>query len=325
MYTEDRIRDIKEAESLLNECGLTIPQGVEYTVGIYDNNEIVATGSIKGDMIQGMAVSPNHQGEDLSARVITHLINKSFEDGKTSLNLFTKPSKASTFASLGFKTVAVAKPYAALLEWGSPNISNYTNMLKTLSNGNNKGVIGGMVMNCNPITKGHLYLIEKAASMCDHIYILVVEEDISLFPFKARIELVKKATAHIKNVTVVGGGRYCVSSMTFPSYFTKDESVAKAHCSIDLEIFKKHIAPALGIKKRFVGTEPLSPVTNVYNETMKELLPQAGIEVIEVARKEEQGEPISASRVRKLLEEKDFEQIKLIVPTCTYEYIIEHF
>ena len=74
MIEERPLRSVKQAEDLIRSCGLSINYNVDYTVGIFDEDELIATGSLCGDMIQMMAVSPKHQGEDLSAVVITHLI-----------------------------------------------------------------------------------------------------------------------------------------------------------------------------------------------------------------------------------------------------------
>jgi [citrate (pro-3S)-lyase] ligase len=54
---------------------------------------------------------------------------------------------------------------------------------------------------------------------------------------------------------------------------------------------------------------------------MKTLLPGCGIEVIEIPRREMNEAAISASRVRALLEEKNFDQIRGLVPETTYEYL----
>ena len=133
--------------------------------------------------------------------------------------------------------------------------------------------------------------------------------------------MIRQGVAHLPNVTVVPGGRYVVSSLTFPSYFAKEINLAKAHCSIDLEIFIRYIAPALRIRRRFVGSEPLSPVTGVYNQTMKQILPPAGIEVIELARKELLGVPVSASRVRALLGAGDWDSARALVPETTFAHL----
>ncbi len=312
-YTEQT--DISKVEHLLHKCGLSMPAGVEYTAGIYtDNGDLAATGSLKGDMIQAVAVDPAHQGEDLMGKLLTHLIGVASERGLSSLHLFTKPDKAVQFQGLGLRLVASARPYAALLEWGSQGIEQYTDTLRHTAKqvesafmashgGVEPAAVSALVMNCNPFTLGHRYLVEQASAASDIVYLLVVEEEKSLFSFKDRYEMVRRGVADLENVVVISGGRYAVSSLTFPSYFTKEENLAKAHTAIDAEIFCRHIAPALGVKRRFLGTEPLSAVTAVYNGTLKERLPRAGIEVTELDRLEKDGAPVSASRVRGLLGE----------------------
>lgn len=188
-----------------------------------------------------------------------------------------------------------------------------------------KGVRGAIVMNCNPFTLGHQYLIRQSAEKVDHLYIFVVEEDKSFFSFKDRIELVKAGTRNIKNVVVVPSGKLMISSVTFPGYFLKDspDSVG-VDTSLDVDIFGRYIATPLGITKRFVGEEPIDMVTRSYNDSMKEILPRYGIEVDEIKRKEKAGGVISASRVRSALQTGDFQLIKQLVPDTTYRYLWEN-
>lgn len=320
--------NIEQAESLLSLCGLTLPQAVDYTAGIFFHDRLVACGSLKGDMIQGIAVHPEFQGEDLTAKVITHLAQKAAEQGLRSLYLFTKPEKVMQFTGLGFRLAATARPYAALLEWGEAGIAQYVEKLKTYRQEasaafGNEFFVGALVMNCNPFTRGHRYLVEKAASACSHVFLLVVEEDVSQFSFADRFAMVKAGTADLRNVTVIPGGRYAVSSLTFPSYFTKEENLAFAHAAIDAELFAEYIAPALGVSVRFLGTEPFSPVTEIYNETLKKRLPKAGISVEEIPRLTAGGEAISASRVRALLKSEGAESKELaqLLPETTLKYL----
>ncbi|WP_071434838.1 [citrate (pro-3S)-lyase] ligase [Angelakisella massiliensis] len=311
--------DLHQAEPLLRQCGLTPNYKAEYTVGVFEDDELVATGSLWEDMIQMMAVSPEHQGEDLTGTVITHLIGKARERGRTNLHLFTKPEKAVMFRGLGFRQVAVARPYAALMEWGRPGIEEYCAQIREAA-GAPAPLTAAMVMNCNPFTLGHRYLVETAASQCDKVVILAVQEDVSVFPFEDRIRLIREGTADLPNVVVLPGGRYAVSSLTFPSYFTKETQLAYAHCAIDAEIFKAHTAPTLGVTRRYVGTEPLSPVTAIYNQTLKQRL-EPEIQVVELPRKEQEGQPISASRVRALLAQGDLEGVRPLVPPTTFAYL----
>ena len=186
--------------------------------------------------------------------------------------------------------------------------------------------IGAIVMNCNPFTLGHRYLIEYAASRAERLYIFAVEEDKSFFPFADRIDLIRKGVADLKNVTVLPSGKFIISSLTFKEYFGKAElQDRKIDASLDVQIFGQYIAPALGINVRFAGEEPFDKVTLQYNEQMKTILPSFGIEFVEVPRKEEGGAAISASRVRALLKEKKFEEIRPLVPKTTYEYLVSRF
>ncbi|MBR6528732.1 MAG: adenylyltransferase/cytidyltransferase family protein [Firmicutes bacterium] len=303
MYYVEEI-EIEKAEALLEACGLSVPRGIDYTAGVFnDDGKLVATGSLKGDMIQGIAVDPDFQGEDLTAKIFTHLIQTTTEE---SLYLFTKPDKVQQFVGLGMRHVATARPYAALLEWGKEGVKDFQGELKALvkeieeagfKTGEAGGNVAALVMNCNPFTLGHRHLIEKAASEADVVYVFVVEENASLFSFEDRLQMVQMGTADLGNVLVLGGGRYMISEVTFPSYFTKEENFAAAHAAMDAEIFASCIAPVLKANRRYVGTEPNSAVTAVYNEALKKRLPKAGVEVIEVPRLED----ISASKVRGLL------------------------
>ena len=207
----------------------------------------------------------------------------------------------------------------------NPELLKYIKSLDQFKKGGRNNKNGGIVMNCNPFTLGHRYLIEYAASRVDYLYIFVVEENKSFFPFDDRYELVKKGTADLPNVIVLPSGNFIISAVTFPGYFYKDNlKEAKIDCSNDLNVFAEYIAPALNIKVRFAGEEPLDPVTKQYNEGMSEILPQHGMEFCEIPRKEDAEGigVISASRVRKLLKEKDFEGLKKLVPPTTFEYLL---
>lgn len=182
--------------------------------------------------------------------------------------------------------------------------------------------IGAIVMNCNPFTLGHRYLIETASKHCLKLYIFVVEEDKSVFKFNDRIELVRKGTADLENVMVLPSGKFMISSVTFKDYFNKSEIQDKQiNPSMDIEIFAKYIAPALGITVRFAGEEPLDMVTKQYNDTMRRILPQHNIEFFEIPRKESGDNVISASRVRRLLDDKNFEAISKLVPETTLNFL----
>ena len=185
-----------------------------------------------------------------------------------------------------------------------------------------EGRIGSIVVNCNPFTLGHRYLVETSASKCDFLYVFVVEEDKSIFPFADRIELVRQGTADLANVRVLPSGKFIISSLTFPDYFSKGENpTAVVDPTQDVALFAKHIARQLGITVRFAGEEPLDLVTRQYNATMARVLPANGVEFDVIARKEQSGAPISASRVLALLADQDFAAIAELVPPTTLAYL----
>ena len=184
--------------------------------------------------------------------------------------------------------------------------------------------IGSIVMNCNPFTLGHRYLVEEALKQCDYLAIFVVQEDKSIFPFEDRLRLVSEGVADLPNVMVIPSGRFIISSLTFSEYFNKSElQEREIDTSMDILIFAKEIAPCLHITKRFAGEEPFDKITKQYNESMESILPEYGIEFVEIPRKQSNDEVISASRVRKLLEERDFAAIKELVPESTFKYLVE--
>ena len=181
-------------------------------------------------------------------------------------------------------------------------------------------------MNCNPFTLGHQYLVEYAAARVAKLYLFVVEEDKSEFPFADRIELVRQGVKNFSNVEVLPSGKFIISQQTFSGYFNKAslQDVA-VDSSEDVEIFAKEIAPTLGITIRFAGEEPTDNVTRQYNETMKKILPRYGVEFREIPRKNFGDEPISASKVREALKRGDFDKIKNLVPDSTFLYLLKKY
>ena len=180
---------------------------------------------------------------------------------------------------------------------------------------------GVVVMNCNPFTLGHRYLIEQAAKQVERLYVMVVKEDCSIFAYTERKAMVEQGVADIENVSVIDGSDYAISRATFPTYFLKRlDDAADTQMLLDLDLFRRHIAPALGATVRFVGTEPTDQLTRRYNQLMHEALK----DVREINRLEKDGNAVSASRVRKAMEEGDMNTIRQLVPPTTLPYIIAH-
>ncbi len=184
------------------------------------------------------------------------------------------------------------------------------------------GKVGAIVMNCNPFTYGHRYLIEQALKIVEFLILFVVEEDASLFSFTERFRMVCDGTRGLENVMAVPSGPFILSKTTFPEYFVKetDEDIVR-NVEWDITCFAEKIAPHLNISCRFVGEEPEDAVTNEYNLAMKRILPTKGIEIIEIPRKEHSGRCISGSLARKCLEEADMKRLRELVPESTVEVL----
>lgn len=311
--------NLQRLQRFLKSCLLDYDEGVSFSVMLEDEDgEIAAAGSLDGSTLKCIAVSPVHQGEDLTARILTELRKEAFDRGADHLMLFTKPGNLSVFSAFGFYPV-MRTADCLLMENRRDGVRRFTQALEKPPT---PGSAGCIVANCNPFTNGHKYLMETAASQVDWLHVFILSEDKSEFPPDVRMELVRRGTKHIKNIILHPTGPYMVSSGTFPSYFIRDKSrVGSVHCELDVRIFAEIIAPALGITRRFVGTEPLSGTTRFYNEQMKARLPEYGIEVVELERLEQAGGAVSASRVRALLAENKMEEIRRLVPESTYEYL----
>lgn len=184
-----------------------------------------------------------------------------------------------------------------------------------------QGRIAAIVMNANPFTLGHRYLVEQACKENDWLHLFMVSEDASYFPYAVRKRLIKEGTADLKNIIYHDSGPYIISSATFPSYFQKDDlAVIESHANLDLAIFVK-IAERLGIKARYVGEEPTSTVTRRYNEIMAQRLPEAGICCRIIPRNVKDGETVSASTVRRALHDGDWETVARMVPEVTLAFL----
>lgn len=309
---------LSQIDTLLEQEEIRRDANLDYICAMYDENyHIIATGSCFGNTLRCFAVSREHQGEGLLNQVITHLIEVQCNRGNIHLFLYTKISSAKFFQDLGFHEIARVDDKLVFMENRRTGFSNY---LRNLAKTKKEGKSAALVMNANPFTLGHQYLVEKAASECDTLHLFIVSEDASLIPFSVRKQLVLEGVAHLPNVICHNSGPYIISNATFPSYFLKDEeTIIESHAKLDLQIFKE-IAKSLSITSRYVGEEPTSQVTGIYNQIMSTELPAAGIDCIIVPRKEVDKKPISASTVRQCIKQKDFDALRNLVPESTLNY-----
>ncbi len=313
MSTE-RLREIQlfspaqraQLRSFMERQGIRLDGDVEYACGFFtEEDELVACGGYAGSILKGFAVAGEARGCNMLGRLVSAVVAHQALQGRTRLRVFTSPDKVPLFESSGFSLVACGAG-AALLENFKGGVGRFAEEArqKALEQvpGASFSSAGAVVVNCNPFTRGHRSLVERAAAQCSLLYVFVVEEDKSAFPFEVRIRLVREGLADLANVAVLPSGPYMISLATFPAYFIKEQARAGEVCTdLDAVLFARRIAPALGIRRRFAGTEPSCAVTGAYNRIMASVLPAHGIAFVEFPRLKVDGAPVSASAVRSLL------------------------
>ena len=356
----------QKVERFLGENGLRLEELDVYCAIENQAGEIIAGAGLSSDIIKCIAVAAEARSEGLVAPLVSHLISLAASRGMHELKLYTKPENQAIFESLGFHVLATA-PKAILMENGR-GLEKYCEYLRTFRR---EGRCGVVVMNTNPFTLGHLYLLQQAATQVDALYVIPVKEEGQRFPYAERKAMIQaaverptaeqnyfsgrcpknqfsSANATPTRIVVLEGSAYQISAATFPTYFLKDLSdAADTHIRLDLDLYTRHIAPALNASVRFVGSEPIDALTNHYNTVMKEVLPA----VVEVPRmKRTSASPaasenyfsgrypknqfsesiatpthtddISASAVRQALDVGRFSEAAALCPETTHPYLL---
>ena len=337
-------RSIAKQEALLKGEGIERDRNLEYSIGLFDDDyNIIATGSCFMNTLRCLAVDRAHRGEGLMNELLTHLLEYETELGRTEIFIYTKCEAAKFFADLGFYEILRVDDKVVFMENKRDGFDLYLKRIKDeterqfktlpIALKNNLGLpyfelfpekkkVSAIVMNANPFTNGHKYLVEEASKKSDLVHLFVVSEDISFVPFADRMRLIRENTKHLPNVIYHETGSFMISTATFPSYFLKDEQlIIESQAKLDARVFL-NIAKTLGIGRRFVGTEPFSTVTAIYNRVLKEELAGSPVDLIELERLQHDSVAISASNVRKLISEDRIEEIRPLLPEATYEYFM---
>ena len=337
----------RRVEAFLAANGLRLAPLDRYVVVTRDEDgdEILAGGGLDGNVIKCVAVSESARSEGLMNILVSRLIAIAREEGRESVKAFTKPENEGIFKSLGFALIA-SSPNAILMENGRGGLPEYRKYLESLAR---PGRNGAIVMNANPFTKGHRYLVEQAASQVDNLYVIVVKEDRSRFPYVERKAMIEAGCAGLDNVIVCEGSDYAISAATFPTYFLKKlDDATDTQIALDLDLFVNHIAKPLGVTVRFAGSEPEDALTRRYNELMAEILPGTSVAVVrqahqpdpelvkgselrqarrpidfvEIPRLEQKGKPLSATSLRRALDKGGFKEAMEYIPKSTVPYLV---
>lgn len=337
----------RRVEAFLAANGLRLAPLDRYVVVTRDEDgdEILAGGGLDGNVIKCVAVSESARSEGLMNILVSRLIAIAREEGRESVKAFTKPENEGIFKSLGFALIA-SSPNAILMENGRGGLPEYRKYLESLAR---PGRNGAIVMNANPFTKGHRYLVEQAASQVDNLYVIVVKEDRSRFPYVERKAMIEAGCAGFDNVVVCEGSDYAISAATFPTYFLKKlDDATDTQIALDLDLFVNHIAKPLGVTVRFAGSEPEDALTRRYNELMAEILPGTSVAVVrqdhqpdselvegsavrqarrpidfvEIPRLEQKGKPLSATSLRRALDKGNLKEAMEYIPKSTVPYLV---
>lgn len=305
-------------KAFLAENGLMWEGAPDRAAVIRNGDEICASAAILGNVIKYVAVGVKYRANGWSAAPVSQIIEDAYLRGITHLFLFTRAEKAEAFEGVGFRMICEYEG-VALLECGFGGVERFTEKLRKYRH---PGKNGAIVMNANPFTIGHRYLIEEASKRTDRLHVFMVRENGSVFPFEDRYEMVKNGTSDLENVIVHRGSEYILSHVTFPSYFIKaSDEKSFWQAGLDVELFRRHIARALDIRVRFAGEEPFDKATDGYNRKMREILEPDGICVHQIKRLEIDGTMVSASLVRKYLKDGETEKALSLVPQATKEYL----
>ena len=312
--------DMKKWADLLHRQNIRTEKNVDATYGLFEGDTLVATASYYKNIIKCVAISSDFHGGATFNELLTGILNEIYNKGYEKIYVYTKPDTTNGFSAIGFKVIEEVEGELVFMEKATKGFSAYLEELK--EDFVEGGRIGAIVLNANPFTLGHQYLVEEASKQADVLHLFVVSEEASAFPQEIRKKLVAEGTKHLPNIRIHDTDSYIVSSATFPAYFLKEESnVAEVQATLDARIFKYHIAEALGITDRFVGQEPFSPTTELYNQAMNKVFdaePNPGIPRLHIIeRKQADNRAISATEVRKLLSEGKIEEASKLVPPTT--------
>ena len=333
---------------LLAQAGIRAENSIEEVFGIFDGGKLAATAARYRNIIKCVAVGESYRGTNVINELIGGVYTEVFNAGYHACFVYTKKEARDSFLRFGFRDVEQADETVYFMEHAVGGFRDYLEELRThrLPLDARSGVCktgqevkrktgregvretenadrrcAAVVMNANPFTLGHLHLVTRASRENDLVHLFVLSEEMSAFRAAARIELVRQGTAHLKNVIIHPTSDYLVSAATFPAYFLKEhDDITRIQAKLDSRIFINHIAPALGITVRYVGTEPFSIATEIYNNTMQEAFCD-NVKLIVLDRyRTEEGEVVSASTVRTLLASGNVEKAGKLVPPTTRAY-----
>ncbi|WP_342269301.1 hypothetical protein [Spiroplasma endosymbiont of Aspidapion aeneum] len=283
---------------------------IDYTIVFRDDNNIIATVSKYGNLIKCSAICEKYTGRNLLNTLITKMFYKINEEGYDCSFLITKISNKSKFEQIGLYKV-YQNDNIIFFTNNYEKLKKYERYLFDISKKNDREKAAAVVVNANPLSKGHDYLINTAATQNELVYIIPVYEDVSFFTYKERVEMIRNSIKKYDNVYLLEGSEFLISKSTFPSYFLNQEKeIVEEQSKLDAGLFWQIYCKNLNIVNRYVGEEPFSRTTNIYNYVLEEFLKSKKIKLNIIKRLEVDGKPISASQIREAILNQDIELLK---------------
>ncbi|MET0012695.1 MAG: hypothetical protein ABW085_01050 [Sedimenticola sp.] len=309
--------DVDAARSLIINEGLRFEEDYDELVGVFNAGRLIGCGARAGRVLKMLVVDPEHRGGNVLSDIITELMRRDRSVKASGYFIFTKPCAIQSFERLNFRLL-VSLPGAGMLEYRDGLNEFILKQASAIRPGNN----GAVVISSDPFSKGHLHLIETAASEVGNLYVFVPSEGHFSLSSTHRLALARRCTSHLENVIVVESGPYVLDDETFPGYFLKPGvSRDQLRLAMDMELFARYLAPLFHITRRFVGSEPLDPEMRDHIRSMRSGLMEHGIRLVEIPRKKVGDLWIQARHIRNAMGSGEISKARGLVPDVTYAYL----
>lgn len=311
--------EIREIWDYLSKHGVEF-DNPEKTVVARDKGKIIGTGSVDGKVMKYFFVEDEYKGMKILPNMYNSLLTYLLDKNILEHFIFTAPENEMIFTGIGLKKV-LSTNRVLLLEGG---FSSYNSWIKKIKTNLNPEVEtrGAIVANCNPMTKGHKYLIDYAKEKVDELLVFIVEEDKSVFATEDRYNIVKNEYKDEDKVVVVLGGPYIISQVTFPTYFIKKfDETTDIYTELDAMLFSRKIAVDLQIDIRFVGDEPIDLLTAQYNSKLLKSTENVKLTLEKIDRIQDNDGYISASNVRRYISEGQMDNAFELLTESSIEFL----
>lgn len=292
------------------------------------DGSLVGVGGIAGDTVKCVAVADTHGActeRELLLPLMTELVATAWEAGEKNLLMYCSPDRTDSFSRCGFMTLAVVPGLACLMENNRQRLHDYRKMLAELRRPGER--IAAISLEGAPFTLGHRFIVEKAASENDWVHVFMRRTAVSFFSPNDRLAMARHGVADFPNVTVHPMTVYSFSRGIFPACFIADEkSREKARTGIETQLFRKHLATALGITRLYTGAPSLTDEGGRYNTDLAawlkaETVDAPALELVQIPRFAVHDETLSSSTVRAVMTTRSLEAVRGMIPESSYLYI----